>query len=170
MTDEVELQPKLPLTVALPFWQEMASKTSIAFADSYLSGATLANRRLMTKTNIAFDRLAHNFDAMVLFNRSGVTIVSPNGRVASGPPERKHIKPEEMPGVLVMLAEIREAFETRAAHDRRLFRGPRSVQGRTDGTGITADMRKLLGKPAPESDYRPQWDEPKPPVDVLDLL
>jgi hypothetical protein len=174
MTDDVDLQPKLPLTVGLPFWQEMAGKTSVAFADSYLSGATMANRRLITKTNIAFDRVSRNFDAMVLMRSLGVTLVSPNGRVATAPPERKRIEPNELPMVRGMLAEIREAFDAKAARDRKLFRGVPSTQARTDGTGISADMRKLLGKPAPESDYRPAWVESEPlhvdPVDLIDVL
>jgi hypothetical protein len=168
MTDDVDLQPKLPLTVALPFWQEMAGKTSVAFADSYLSGATLVNRRLITKTNIAFDRVAQNFDAMTMLRALGITLVSPNGRVVAGPPERKRIEAAELPMVRGMLIDMREAFEAKAARDRELFRGVPSIQARTDGTGISAELRAMLPKPAPES--RPLPPRRVDPADLIDML
>src|ERR1700674_4310244 len=73
----LKLKPKLPLTVPIELWEEMAAKTSVAFADSYLSGAELNNHVLTAKTNIAFHRLKQNSDAAGLLDKLEIRLARP---------------------------------------------------------------------------------------------
>lgn len=70
-------EPRLPLTVPLSLWTQMARAVSPAFADSYLSGARLAGDELTTRTRTAFDRLKMRSEAGSLLNGLGIKLVAP---------------------------------------------------------------------------------------------
>ncbi len=90
----MDLRPKLPLTVPMDIWQEVASASSVAFADSYLSGAEVVGATLKTKTNIAFDRLGRHQEAFKALADLGLRLLSPNGRVGK-PYQRKSMNRAE---------------------------------------------------------------------------
>jgi hypothetical protein len=71
------LQPKLPMTVTDELWQAMAEDCGTAFADSYLSGAMIFNRRLTPRTVAAWTRLKATPRAMMVFRALEIELVQP---------------------------------------------------------------------------------------------
>lgn len=74
MTD----QPKLPLTVPPSLWEAMAGATYPAFADSYLSGATINGPTLRTKTNTARSRIMASSPALRVLTDFGLSLAPPS--------------------------------------------------------------------------------------------
>lgn len=74
---EPSLTPQLPLTVTFRLWEAIAETTSVAFADSYLSGAFQAANVLTTKTGVACDRLWANADVRRVLKGQGIKLRNP---------------------------------------------------------------------------------------------
>ena len=112
----------------------------------------MLNTILRAKTNVAFDRLAANSEVMLALRDAGLKLLSPNGRAVDGPFVRKRIRAEELPAIRVQLAELYEAMAEWAAKSRKLFRPVPATYVRTDGRGLSAEMRALMAqrKPAQE--------------------
>ncbi len=96
----------------------MAQATSVAFADSYLSGATLINDVLTTKTNIAFDRIMWNWDAMELLQETKIKLTCPNGRIGK-PYQRKQMTPAERIEARQMVAALDKILKPRDIYKDR---------------------------------------------------
>jgi hypothetical protein len=69
--------PRLPLTVPLSLWGQLAALVSPAFADSYLSGAQLSGDRLTPRTLTAFERLRESLPARGLLQGLGLDLIKP---------------------------------------------------------------------------------------------
>ena len=86
MTSDIKPEPKLALTVPLALWEGLAETTSIAYADSYLSGAVLRGNVLTPKTVTAYERLKFRAETATLLQRLGIELTCPV--LASGSPSR----------------------------------------------------------------------------------
>lgn len=69
--------PNLPLTVEFEFYAAVASVTSEAFADSYLSGAELHQGRLLPRTHKAWERLNESWAARTAIRAANVRLIEP---------------------------------------------------------------------------------------------
>jgi len=69
--------PNLPVTVDYEFYHAVASVTSEAFADSYLSGAELHQGRLLPRTHKAWERLSESWAAKDAMRKAKVTLIEP---------------------------------------------------------------------------------------------
>jgi hypothetical protein len=164
MTDE----PKLPLTVPLMLWSAVAEGVYPAFADSYLSGASLEVGKLRAKTFTAYDRITGNFSAMNVLKGMDITPICPDGTA----PRISRARPmtaEERADARVALARTIASLKAGADRMKGKRIPPPPVQARTGETGISAELAERLGLrgPAPERFFN---DDRRAAADVLDLL
>lgn len=69
--------PKLIVTVPLETYDAVRGQCGEAFADSYLSGAVVAEGRLIPRTQIAWKRLMENRGAMAALRSMKTALVKP---------------------------------------------------------------------------------------------
>lgn len=66
-----------PMTLPLELYDAVCERVDQAFADSYLTGATLANRKLTPRTLTAYGKMRDSFEFKKLLSDAGIELVKP---------------------------------------------------------------------------------------------